>query len=375
MKRILCLMLILGLVISFGMFSCAKKEPQEIRIGAILPLTGDAALYGETAKNSIELAKNEINNRGGINAMAINVIYEDTQAKPELATQAVNKLITVDKVTVVLGAMSSSEVLAIAPILNQKRVVLVSPSATSHDISKAGDYIFRTIVSDEYDGVAMAVFAHDEKEIQKVSMLYVTEAGPQGVAQAFERRFKALGGQIVSVEVCSRGDNDLRSQIAKINADDSQAVYFALYPRESEVFLKQAKELGLKKLLLSHQLIDDPQVLSRVGNAAEGVLFTTPKIIPEAGGEAVKHFHDSYLAKYHKEPQNFAANSYDALMLVAEAIKKYGVGADSVKEGLYDVKDYHGASGMLSMDKNGDVEQKMAIMVIKGSRPVVYSEK
>ncbi len=353
---------------------CSKKEENEIRIGVILPLTGDAALYGENAKNAIELAKEKINSSGGIKGKKIVMIYEDSQAKADLAVNAANKLINVNHVANIVGGMSSSEVMALAPIMNKNKVVLISPSATSHEITNAGDYIFRTIVSDIYDGTAMARFAV-QKGHKTAAVFYASEAGPEGVARAFSGEFERLGGKIVLSESSQRGDKDFRSQLIKLKDRNSDMVYFALYPVESELFVRQYKELRIANPLFTHQLIDDPDVLKKLGDSADGIIFTSPKITPKAGGEVVKHFYENYHARYNKDPQNFAPNSYDAIMLLAEVMEKYGQGADKVKQGLYSIKDYHGASGVLSFDKNGDVEQNMTIMVIKGSKPLIYSEK
>ncbi len=369
MKRTLCWMLILGLIISLGMLGCAKKE-KEIKIGAILPLTGDAALYGEICKTGMDLAVEEINSKGGLKGSKISIVYEDSQADPKLAVGATNKLITVDKVNAIVGAMGSSEVMAIAPILNEKRVVLISPAATSHEITQAGDYIFRTIVSDVYDGIAMARFAYHNKGIKTVGVFYMTEVGPQGVAEAFIDEFKKLGGTILNVEKCSRGEKDFRTPISRIDKKNPDAIYFALYPRESELFVRQIRELGVNRFLMTHQLIDDPEVLDKLGKAADGIIFTTPKLTPETGGIGVKLFYEKYRKKYEKEPQQFASNSYDAVMLLTNAMETYGFDSESIKTGLYEVKDYKGASGLLSIDENGDVQQKMLIMQIKDTKPV-----
>lgn len=349
-----------------------KKEPKEVKIGAILPLTGDAALYGEISKSAIDLAVEEINSKGGVKGHKISIIYEDSQAKPELAVNAVNKLVTVDKVNVIIGPMGSSEVMAIAPILNKKKVVSISPAATSHDITNAGDYIFRTIVSDVYDGTAMARFAYQDNGIKKVGVFYMTEAGPQGVAEAFINEFKKLGGDILIVEKCSRGEKDFRTPISRIDKKSPDAIYFALYPIETEIFIRQIRELGINRFLMTHQLIDDAQVLGKLGKAADGIVFTTPKLTPEIGGPSVKLFYDKYRHKYGKEPQQFASNSYDAMMLTANAMEKYGFDSESIKKGLYEVKNYEGASGVLSIDQNGDVDQEMLIMVIENGRPTLY---
>ena len=354
-------------------FSCAKKA-KEIKIGAILPLTGDVAIYGAMVKNGIDLAVDKANLQNVIPGRKIKIIYEDTQAKPELAVSAVNKLITIDKVPVIIGAMASSEVMAIAPIMNEKKTILVSPAATSHDITDAGDYIFRTIVSDIYDGIAMARHAFHEKKFRKVGVFYVIEAGPQGVAEAFIAEFKRLGGNITRVEKCSRGDKDFRTQIMNIDNSGPEALYFALYPRETEFLARQIRELGFDKFLMTHQLIDDPEVLSRLGKAANGIIFSTPKLTPETGDSVVKAFYKEYRERYNKEPQNFVPNAYDAVMIIAKAMARYGYDAEAVKKGLYEIKDYHDASGVISIDKNGDIEQEMLIMKIVDGKTLPVRE-
>lgn len=367
LKYALILILIISLVLGCGQ----KKE--EIKIGAILPLTGDAAMYGKIAQNAMELAVDHVN-KDGINGRNIKIIYEDTQAKADLAVNSTNKLVNIDKVNVIIGAMSSTEVLAIAPMLNKEKVVLISPAATNHDVTTAGDYIFRTIVSDLYDGTSMARFAFNEKSIKTAGVFYITEAGPKGVAEAFIKEFKELGGRITLVEKCKRGDTNFRTQISKIQQTKPDAIYFALFPKETENFIKQASELNVTNILLTHQLIDDPEMIKRLGPAANGILFTSPKLTPETGDKYVKAFYEEYKEKFQKEPQNFASNSYDAVMIVAKAMKEFGTTSDDIKKGLYKIKDYHGASGVFSIDQNGDIDQKMLIMEIYNGKTKMYDK-
>lgn len=364
------ILFIVSLILSIGCSSEKDAKEEEIKIGAILPLTGDAALYGENAKNAIELAKEEVNNSGGIQGRKLEIIYEDSQAKADLAVSSSNKLINVDHVQAIIGGMASSEVMAMASIMNSNKVILISPSATSHEITDSGDYIFRTIVSDTYDGTAMARFVI-KNGFKSAAVFYVNEAGPEGVAKAFLNEFIKLGGNVVITETSQRGERDFRSQITKLEDKNIELVYFALYPVETEFFVRQYRELKINKPLFTHQLIDDPGVLKNLGTAADGILFTTPKVTPEIGGESVKHYYNSYIAKYKKEPQNFASNSYDALMLLANVMKT-GLSSENIKQKLYEVKNYHGASGILSIDKNGDVEQEMSIMKIENSKSVAY---
>lgn len=361
MKRVLSLA-VLAIVALVG---CAPKG--DIKIGALLPLTGDGASYGEAIRDAVNLAVEDVNAKGGIGGRKIAVLYEDTQINPEMAVSAARKLIDVEKVPVIIGPLSSTEAMAVAPIVEQNKVILISPSATSTDYSKAGDYVFRTIVSDVYDGTAMADYAAG-KGYKKIGVVYQNDAGPKGVADAFMAKYKELGGEVPYSDGAAPGAKDYRTQIAKLKAAGVDAVYFALYLKESESFVRQARELKLDKQLLTHQLIDDPEVLGRLGKAADGIIFTSPKLTPETGNPGVKAFYELYRAKFNKDPLQFTANSYDAAMLVIKAMEAKGPTAEGIKTWLYALKDYDGASGTLSFDANGDVQQKMLLMRVDNGR-------
>lgn len=364
---------IIGIILLiFALTGCIDEKQDDIQIGALLPLTGDGALYGQMAKKAIDLAVEEINTEGGINGKKLSVIYEDTQINPNLATSGATKLITVDKVPAIIGTMASNTFLPVIPIVQKNKVVIISPSATSSEITKAGDYIFRTIVSDIYDGKAMAQFAYNEMEFRNVSVFYVDEAGPRGVSIAFMEEFEKLGGQVLAEEKGYQEGTDFRTQITKIIDTNPDAVYFAGYAKETVTFLTQAKESGLNKQLMTHQLIEDPDVINRSRGSAEGVIFTSPKLILETSGQDVKDFYDKFKNKYGEEPHNFAPNSYDAVMLVSNAMKKYGTDPENFKQGLYEVEGYQGASGEITIDENGDIDQAMQIMVIKDGKTELY---
>lgn len=368
--------LLLSLLVT-SFLGCSERtdEAKDIRIGAILPLTGDGALYGQMARKAIELAVEEINAKKGTSEKKFSVVYEDSQLKPDLAVNAATKLIIADKVLAIIGPMASNEFIPVIPIAQKYKIPVISPSATSHEITKLGSFKFRTIVSDIYDGTAMAKFAFNKMGFRKAAVFYVNEAGPRGVSIAFMEEFKRLGGQIVVQEKGDRDGTDFRTQIAKIKEAGSDAVYFAGYAKETVVYLRQAKELGLEKPLMTHQLIDDPDVIKRAGETAEGVFFTTPKLTPETGGPVVKEFFDNFKNKYGETPQNFAPNVYDAMMLIAKMVEKYGDTSEGINKGFLEVRDYHGASGEMSIDENGDVVQQMRVMKIQDGKIVECNQE
>jgi len=375
-QRLMPVLLIFVMLLAAPAIHGKQSTPQTIEIGAILPLTGDAAPYAKAAQQAIQLALDEVNGEQehGIHRKPVRVIYEDSRLDPKTAASAATKLITVDRVKAIIGPMASAEVEAVLPIAERHGVVIISPAATSHGLSGKKGF-FRTIVSDVYDGTAMAEFAYKVLAYRSVPTLYVEASGPAGVARSFMKRFKELGGNIPLTETGKPNDTDFRTQLTKIKAIAPKAVYFAAYPVESATILKQAKELGLHTQMLSHQLVDDKEVRERADDAANGVIYTTPKLDPESGGPAVRSFYDKFIKAYGTEPRNFASNSYDACRILIGAIKNHGDSYESIKAGILATRDYQGASGTFSFDANGDIVQQMRVMQIQGGKVAEFQPK
>jgi len=341
-------------------------ESGGVSIGAALPLSGEGAQYGENARKAIEMAVAEVNASGGVHGRRLSVVYEDTKLQPKEAVSAVTKLVTVDKVKVIIGPMSSSEVEAVLPICEQNRIVLVSPSATDHKLSGASPFFFRTIVSDAYEGKVMADFAFKQKGYRRVAILYIESAGPFGVSETFRKEFEGLGGQVVTTEKADQGARDLRAQLTRVKSKQVDALFFAGFAQETVTMVKQAKEIGLDVQILAHGTAEAPEVRQDAGEAAEGIIFATSTLGPGSGVESVRRFFDAFRKRYGSDPQNYAPNAYDALKLVVFAMAKYGPSADDVARGLREIADYRGATGALSFEANGDVRQALQIMTIRG---------
>jgi branched-chain amino acid transport system substrate-binding protein len=363
---------LLAILLMQFVVGCGKKEPEVIKIGAALPLTGDGAVYGQNAKKAIELALDELG--GLINGRRVLVVYEDTKLEPKEAATAVTKLVTVDKVPVIIGPMASSEVEAVLPICQKNKVVIVSPSATDHKLSEAGGYFFRTITSDTYEGREMARFAFKDMGYRKMAVFYIESAGPFGVSEAFSQEFKELGGRILLTEKAAQNAIDVRAQLARIKGNKVDAMFFAGFAAETATMLKQARQIGLNLQILAHQTAEAPEVRQIAGKAAEGVILASPSLDTLTAGESVKMFYRAFRQKYGEDPQNYAPNTYDAFMLVVRSIREHGYEADSIIKGLLETKDYSGASGKITFTQTGDIVQPMRIMTIANGKVVPFEK-
>lgn len=340
-----------------------------IVIGAVMPLTGDGAKYGERARNAIELALSELNAAGGIDGAKVSVIYEDSEGVPQKGVSAIQKLITLDRVPAVIGGLFSSVTLAMAPVAERKQVVILSPTSSTPKLTDAGDYIFRNCASDLFEGQVMAEAALTKLGISTVAILRVNNDYGVGITDVFREHFTAAGGKIVAEEVYQQGDTNLRAQITKLGAADPkpEAIYMVGY-KELGQALKQSAELGVKAQFLSTVMFEDPEILKIAGSAAEGVIYSARAYDADSKDPAIQAFVKSYKERYGDTPDIFAAFSYDSMRILALAMKSGGTSSAGIKDALYEIKDFPGACGPTSFDKNGDVTQPAFLKTVRNGR-------
>jgi len=362
-------------VLLFCPFGCRKEEPggRQVKIGAILPLTGDAAQWGIAPKRGAELAVERINDSGGVNGRRLYLIVEDDRAVPADGVSAIRKLLSTEKVSMIVGSVASSVTLALAPIAEKNKVVLISPASSSPKITDSGDYIFRVMPSDDLRGQIFADYLFHNRKIQHVDILYVNNEGGVGNKNSFCNYFQKYGGTVGLMEQYAQESSDLRTQITKIKNSLSEAMIVVSYPKDTVLILQQSRELGVQKpLYFQTEAVEDPQVLSKAGETAEGIEYILPL---QASGPARVEFVNLYHQKYGVGPELFAAEAYDCIMLLAEAVRKQGavsnISSSLVKEYLYDVRNYEGASGRITFNDKGDVIKPMAIKKIVGGVPQI----
>jgi len=338
-------------------------QGQVVRIGAILPLSGDAASYGRSAREGIALAIDQINRAGGVRGRRLEVIYEDDRGQATSGVAAASKLCSVDRVPVIIGAIPSSVTLAIAPVCERSRVILMSPTSSAPKISEAGDYIFRAAASDETEGTTIAKYAVDHG-LGRAAVLYINNDYGAGLKDVFVREVKRLGGEVVAVEAFAETATDFRSQLAKIAEKKPSAIYL-VGQTEAGRALRQASDMGINARFLSSVLFEDPKVIAVAGAAAEGVVYSSRWYAPERRDKVVSEFAGAYRAKCQREPDVFAAYSYDATEIVARAMASGGLTPDEIKAALYATKGYQGVTGVITFDRNGDVQQPATLKTVK----------
>lgn len=350
------MILITLIIMSSGLLvgSCGKKDDQSYKIGVITPLTGTRATYGAATKRGVDLAAEKINKQGGVNGVRIDIIYEDSQGEPALATNALQKLINVNNVPVVLGAFRSAETQAIAPIAEKQKVILFSASSTADDIKYAGDYIFRNVPTNSDQGTTAALFVLQFLEKKKAAVLYQNDDYGKSLAEAFIRSFQERGGSVVVKETFESKQRDYKTVLAKVKQKRPEVVFFPGNYEECAIILKQARELRFMEPFVGGDGAYSPQLFEIGGRAVENSYYTLMAMGYGISDDLIEFFRRSFIEKYAEEPDVYSAYAYDAIITIAEAIKQSAYSADSIKGALYRME-FKGITGITRFDSYGEV--------------------
>jgi branched-chain amino acid transport system substrate-binding protein len=350
--------------------SCGPKiNPNEIRVGEYGSLTGAQATFGTSTDNGIKLAVDEINGAGGINGKTLKLTSYDDQGDPAEAAVVVTKLITQDQVQVVLGEVASSLSLAAAPICQQNKIPMISPSSTNPKVTQVGDYVFRVCFIDPFQGQVMADFAMGNLKAQTAAILRDQKSDySMGLADFFVKRFKEKGGTIVSDQSYVAGDVDFKSQLTNIRGQKPDVIFVPGYYGEVGLIAKQARELGIKVALLGGDGWDSSKLYEIGGAALDGCYFSS-HYSPESTDPKVQDFVKKYQAKYGQVPDALATLGYDATGVLAAALKNAkSLSEADIRDAIAATKAYAGVTGSISLDANRDAVKPAVVLKIENSK-------
>ena len=361
--------LLLACVASLLLASCAKKS-DTIKIGEYASLTGKEAGFGQTSHQGVVLALEEINAAGGVLGKKLELFHEDNQTKSGESATAVKKLISREKVIALIGEVSSGRSLEAAPIAQAAKIPMVAPAATNPKVTETGDYIFRVCFIDPFQGTVMAKFAKEDLKARRVAIFSsVSNAYSLGLAKFFKETFIPAGGEVVSEKNFSEGDKDFRAQLTAVKAAGVDAVFVPGYYTESALIVRQARDLGLTMPFFGGDGWEDEQLLKIGGEALNGCYYST-HFSAENTDPVVAAFTAKYKARWNNEsPGAFSALGYDAVYILADAIKRAG-GTDGPKlrDALAATKDFPGVSGMTTIDKDRNASKSATIIALQGGR-------
>lgn len=334
-----------------------RETAQTLKLGILLPLTGDAASYGENVKNGIELANKELN---------FNLVYEDGKCNGPDAVNAMRKLIEVDKVDAVIGELCSGATVPAQEIAKEAGVVMISPASTSPDLTDAGDHFFRTVPSDALQGAEAAKLVK-ELGYQSLAILHVNDDYGVGFDKVLRENFD----NVLISESFEKESTDLRTQLTKINEKNPDAIYIiSNSPAASGAALKQIKELGIEAQVMGSEGLKDDSVLESAGGAGEGLILT---FLAPSNTIIGKQFKNRYTKEYGEDPPIFSAEAFDAMLALSKALEE----SDGTKEGLIKAMqevNFEGASGTVDFDENGDVVKPYNVLKVENNQFMEFKQ-
>lgn len=359
--------------------SAVASQAAEVKIGVAAALSGLAAQYGAAIRNGFELAAEEINAAGGVNGNTIKLVIEDEQGKKEEAINVFKKLIFQDKVLLVFGPTLSNSGSAAHPVAQAAKTPAFATSNTADGITAVGNYIFRNAVT-EADVLPVTLkTVVDKAGVKKVAVLYgnddvFTKSGYDNFAKALKDQNIA----VTTTETFAKGDVDFKAQLTKIKASEPDAIVLSALQAEGGPILVQARQLGITQPFVGGNGVNSPKILEVAKEASDNLWVGSPWSASNDSPENTR-FIEAYKKKFGTAPDQFAAQTYDALHIVAAALKKVELTGDlakdraALRDALPDIT-WTGATGPFkfrqALDKSGkpagyDADQLPIVSVTK----------
>jgi branched-chain amino acid transport system substrate-binding protein len=382
MKRMI-VGLLCALVTALAVGSAAQAA--DIKIGVAAALTGPIGKMGVPIKNGFILASEEINAKGGINGNKIVLFIEDEQAKKEEGMNVVKKFTFQDKVLAIFGPTTSGSFFAAGPIANQAKVVIFGTSTTALGISNIGPWAFRNAVM-EADILPITVREAVKKfKIKKVAVIYGNDDSfTKSGYDVFKKVLEDQKIPVTNTETFARGDVDFRAQLTKIKAQKPDAIVCSAYVEEVAGIILQARSLGIKVPFIGGNGFNSAKLFELARDAADNSVMGSPWAAESKTPKNIA-FVAAYTKKFGVEPDQFAAQSYDAMYIMAEALKTIKLTGNlekdrlALRDALPAVK-MEGATGSFAFRKaipkageetGYDSQQAAHIFIAKGGKFVL----
>ncbi|HVF22796.1 MAG TPA: ABC transporter substrate-binding protein [Pyrinomonadaceae bacterium] len=374
MKRIL-----LALMLSVSLFSaCANSGPasDKVRVGVFMSLTGSTANFGISSVNGIKMAADEINAAGGINGKQVELLVQDDRSDAQEAATIVTKFVTQDQVHAILGEVASSRSIAAAPIAQNAKVPMLTPSSTNPEVTRKGDFIFRSCFIDPVQGAAIAQFAAKTLNAKNAAIMVDRKNDySTGLEKVINETFTRMGGKIVAVQSYQEGDQDFNAQLTSLKGANPEVIFVPGYYNDVGLIAKQARDKGITVPLIGGDGWDSTQLYAIGGTALNGSYFTN-HYSPYDTDPKVQKFVNDYKARYNSLPDALAATAYDAAKIMFDAIKRApSLDGAAIRDALAATKDFPGVTGTVTFNENRDAVKPIVMIEIKDGGTYAVKER
>ena len=356
----------LAFILLSACMALAEEAAAQIKVGAVSCLTGELSTFGVSSIQGARLAVDGLNASGGVLGQRLELLVEDNGSKAGEAATIARKLLTQDHVVAILGDLTSSATMEAAPLAQAAGVPLLTPTGTGEEITKVGDYVFRSCFLNSFSGQVMARFALDRfKATRAVTLIDVKQDYSVGLAAVIKAYFEGHGGKDVLELSFSSGDTDFRAQLTRARAFRPDVIFVPAYYPEAGLILRQARQLEIKARFIGGEGWDSPTLLQVAGKSADGAYYVN-HFSADDPKPNVQTFVQAYRQRYGTAPDALAALWYDGARLIADAISRAG-SADPkrIRDALAATKDFPGVTGSISMDANRNASKPGVVLTIQ----------
>lgn len=353
----------------------------EIKIGMVYELTGSTASYGTSAANGAKLAFKEVNAAGGVLGKQLQIITADNKGEPSESANAMTKVITQDRVVAVTGFTVSSCGIAGSVVAEDNKIPFVAAATVNPKVTmdertgKVKNYTFRACFIDSFQGTVAANFALTSLKAKNAAILVDNSSDySKGLSAVFKEVFTAKGGQIAAEQAYLQKDQDFKSTLTAIKAQNPELIYIPGYYEDVGKIIKQARELGITVPILGGDAWDSPKLAELGGAQALNNTFFTNFYSVEDKNPVSNAFIEAYKKEYGQLPDSMAAMGYDAANLLVDAIKRANsTDSAKIREALAATKNFKSVSGDMALNENHDAVRGVVIMEMKDGKQV-YKE-
>ncbi|MEZ5935747.1 MAG: ABC transporter substrate-binding protein [Alphaproteobacteria bacterium] len=346
-----------------------------LRIGLFGPMSGERSALGTRFREAAVMYADEVNEAGGIDGRQLEIQAEDSRGQPREAANIAQKFAQDPTVLAVIGGQTSTESMAAAPILSDAGLTQVSPTASHPDYSTMSDYQFRISNTQATISQVHADMLVGTLGFKRIAIIYFQDDWGAYVNSSTTERVVDMGAEVVLAEAMVPEGRDYRALVTKVLAAEPDGIFLASHYAESAVFVQQLRQAAPDMPIAATDTLNDPKFIELAGAAADGVVMPTP-FLPSAAEAAA--FSEAYQARFDKVPDYYSAFAYDAVMVIAEAMKEVAASGGeitraAVRDAIAGAEARAGVSGRIHYDANGDPEMReMSLITIEGGKYTAY---
>lgn len=362
-----------GLVSLTGLLAAGCNRERPVQLGAVLPLTGDKAIYGVPIRNGVELAAEQIRQNPEF-PYPFELTILDSQSDPQRATELLKQLYKEQNALAVIGGVTTDSALAMVNAADEANRILLSPSASSPQLTGISQNFFRIFPSDFKEGTKMGNFAAQTLGAKTAVILAAESPYARGIQEVFKTEFERQEGKVLEVIEYPQGTTDFAEPVQQAVDLKPEVVYVADYADQIVRVLDQLRAQNFRGRILTTSAFNTPTALEEAGDKSEGVLLTQALFDPDSQDPKVQSFLQAYREKYGEMPGLYAAHGYDAMMTLAEVLQNVGRKPVDFPQGIRGLRNFNGVTGPIQFDEKGDVQRFPRVYILQGGATADYDK-